>query len=137
MEPDVVFFDESADRSGIEGDPNQTLGKSKRCRETVRAFEVPSKVHFTCSTPAEAQQRLINFASEGQVIVVCYKTDSFFRFQPIKGCKYEEYMGKEKPKDVSVTNQLYDYILVTSFDGSDLLWQKTIPTRCAELGRSC
>jgi hypothetical protein len=129
IEPDVVFFDESPDSPRGEGDPNHTLGKPKRCCETVRAFEVPSKVYFTCSTHAEAEQRLIKFASKGQVIVVCYKTESFFKFPPIKESAFEKYMNNNsKPQEKSVYDKLYDEMLVTTFDGANLILQKTIPT---------
>lgn len=130
--PEVVYFDKSKDRDGA---------TPMRCENTVKWFndEIP-KHSFECANADDAKRFLRDALPKGQVIVICYKTESFFRFQPIKGCKYEKHMGQvgklEKP-DHSVTDEMYDEMLVTSFDGSDLIWQKTIPTRCAELARSC
>lgn len=118
--PDVVYFDESIDREG---------GFPKRCKETIMWLEEVPKESFACANTVEAQRFLLEVVSKRQVSVICYKTESFFKFPPIKESTFEKYMNNNsKPQEKSVYDKLYDEMLVTTFDGANLILQKTIPT---------
>lgn len=118
--PDVVYFDESIDHGG---------GIPRRCKATVEGLDENLKRPFSCSSVPAAQQLLLDlFKTEPRVIVICYKTESFFKFPPITQSEFAPHMGKESKPDKSVYDKLYDLILVTEFDGEELSLTGAIPS---------
>jgi len=115
--PEVVFYDASEKSDKI----------IERCRETVlRLEERAEMIRYSVKDVKSIFER----CKSVDQAVVCYTSESLKYFPKIKGAICEKYMGDDNCDKApeSITNKLYEQIIVSEFDGSVIRLVCTIPT---------
>jgi hypothetical protein len=118
LQPELVFFDES-EKSG------QVI---RRCRETVRGYAAESVriegYQYNALDPVFSECKSVDTA------IICYTSESIRFFPVVQGSIIEGFTGDPslKKPGKSVTDKLYERMIVAEFNGESMTQICTIDT---------